>query len=61
MAKNIAYDESTIEKFDSIGIIRQRPTVYIHAIGQKGVFKMVLEALDNSSYNCKYRLSKAHC
>jgi DNA gyrase/topoisomerase IV subunit B len=43
-----AYDESTIEKFDSIGIIRQRPTVYIHAIGQKGVFKMVLEALDNS-------------
>lgn len=48
MAKNIAYDESTIEKFDSIGIIRQRPTVYIHAIGQKGVFKMVLEALDNS-------------
>lgn len=45
---NKAYDESTIEKFDSIGIIRQRPTVYIHAIGQKGVFKMVLEALDNS-------------
>ena len=45
---NKVYDESTIEKFDSIGIIRQRPTVYIHAIGQKGVFKMVLEALDNS-------------
>lgn len=45
---NKIYDESTIEKFDSIGIIRQRPTVYIHAIGQKGVFKMVLEALDNS-------------
>lgn len=48
MAKNVKYDESTIESFDSIGIIRQRPTVYIHAIGQKGVFKMVLEALDNS-------------
>lgn len=46
--KNVVYDESTIESFDSIGIIRQRPTVYIHAIGQKGVFKMVLEALDNS-------------
>lgn len=46
--KASTYDESNIEKFDSIGIIRQRPTVYIHAIGQKGVFKMVLEALDNS-------------
>lgn len=46
--KLTAYDENSIQHFEGLKGIRKRPTMYIGETGQRGVFHLFRETIDNS-------------